>query len=109
MKVEEIQTVSDFEKKVVDSGEKVVVDFFATWCAPCRVVAPIMEELAALYNGKVKFYKVDVDKLMDLAVKYRITGVPTILMFKDGKEVGRTIGAASRDSFVEKINANLLP
>lgn len=105
MKVKEIKSAEEFRKEVEEAQGPCVVDFFATWCGPCRVVAPVLEDLAAQYEGKVRFFKVDVDNLMEVASRFRITGVPTIVYFKDGKEAGRTVGAASRDYFREKINS----
>jgi len=103
MKVREILTEEEFSKEVEGGVQPTIVDFYATWCAPCRMIAPIMDELSAEYSGSVSFFKVDVDKLPSIAQKYRIMGVPTIVFFRNGKEIGRSVGAASKQYFKEKI------
>lgn len=84
---------SDFQAEVLESETPVVVDFFATWCGPCRVIAPILDELSSTYAGKVKFVKVDIDEAPGVAEKYAITGVPTLLVVKGGQEADRKVGA----------------
>ncbi|MFB3043530.1 MAG: thioredoxin, partial [Nitrososphaerales archaeon] len=83
-----------FENDVLKSNVPVVVDFWAEWCGPCRVIAPIVEELSKEYNGKVQFAKVNVDESPDLAGRFGVQGIPTLIIFKDGEEVGRLVGAA---------------
>ncbi|AKN31588.1 thioredoxin [Clostridium carboxidivorans P7] len=83
---------SEFQKDVLNSNETILVDFFAEWCGPCKMVAPVLEELSTEMEGKAKIFKVDVDKSGDLAEKYGITGVPTLMIFKDGKAVDKIVG-----------------
>ncbi|APM39649.1 thioredoxin [Clostridium kluyveri] len=83
---------SEFEGNVLNSSETVLVDFFATWCGPCKMIAPVLEELSEEMKGKVEMFKVDVDRSAELAQKYGIQGVPTLMIFKDGKSVDRIVG-----------------
>ena len=78
-------TAENFEKDVLQSKEPVLVDFWATWCGPCRMIAPFVEELAEEVKGNVKVGKVNVDEQMQLAIKYRVEVIPTLLFFKDGQ------------------------
>jgi thioredoxin 1 len=82
----------DFQKNVLQSKSPVVVDFWAQWCAPCLAAAPVLEELAKEYDGKVEFAKVDVDSNSPLAAKYGIAAIPTMLIFKDGEPVQQILG-----------------
>ena len=84
-----------------------MVDFWAPWCGPCRMIAPVIEELAEDFDGKATIAKVNTDEQQDLAIKYSIRSIPAILFFKDGEMVDQIIGAASKEAFSEKIN-NLL-
>ena len=83
----------EFQATVIESSTPVVVDFYATWCGPCRMIAPILEELSGTYSGKVKFVKVDIDQASELATQYAVSGVPTLVMFKGGAEADRKVGA----------------
>lgn len=96
---ENITTVdqSSFDKIVLESSKPVLVDFWAPWCGPCRAVAPIIEELAKDYNGKVGFAKVNVDEAPFLASSYSIMSIPTIMIFKDGKPAEHVIGFKQKD------------
>ncbi len=85
-------TDSQFEGEVLKSPVPVLVDFWAPWCGPCRMVAPIVEELAEEYEGRVKFVKVNTDENMDTAIRYGIRSIPTLILFKDGQVVGSIIG-----------------
>ncbi|MBI4180346.1 MAG: thioredoxin [Chloroflexi bacterium] len=85
-------TDSDFEKTVLQSEKPVLVDFWATWCGPCRMVAPIVDELAEEYAGKISFVKLDVDQNPKTAAKYSIMSIPTLLIFKQGKPVSHIVG-----------------
>ena len=96
---------SDFQKEVLESNIPVVVDFWAPWCGPCQIVSPIIEELAGDYAGKVKFAKLNTDENHEIAVKYGIMGIPTLKIFKDGKEINSMSGAAPKDylkDFIDK-------
>lgn len=87
---------SSFQEEVIQSPVPVVVDFSATWCAPCRMIAPILDELATEYAGRVKFLKVDVDEEQQLAAQYRISSVPTLLLFKNGEVRNVVVGLKSK-------------
>ena len=91
-------TVSDdtFEEEVVKSDVPVLVDFWADWCAPCKMIAPIVEELAGEYDGKVKFAKMDVDANTKVPLSFGIRGIPTLLIFKDGSPVDQVVGAVPK-------------
>jgi thioredoxin 1 len=97
---------SDFKEKVLDSDVPVVVDFWASWCAPCLIIAPVLEALATEYSGKVKFAKVNTDENRNLAVKFGIMGIPTLKIFKGGAEVDSMSGAAPKDylkTFIDRV------
>jgi len=103
----QIKTAEEFQKEVLEAKVPVVVDFWAAWCAPCKMLAPVMEELAAEYEGKAKIIKVNVDEASDLARSYEIMSIPTLLFFKEGKIVDTNIGASPKPVIAEKLN-NLL-
>ena len=92
-------------KQEIASGKPVVVDFWATWCGPCRMIAPIVEELAAQYEGQVLIGKYDVDEGTDMAAEYGVRNIPTLLFFKNGQLVDRNVGSTTRESLEEKIKA----
>jgi len=98
-------TVSNFDE-ITKEGVS-LVDFWAPWCGPCRMIAPVIEELAAEYEGKANICKVNTDEEQDIAVKYGIRSIPTILFFKNGEVVEQMVGAASKQAFADKINALL--
>lgn len=87
---------TDWKNVVLDSPSPVLVDFFATWCGPCKYVGPIVEQLAEELSGKVAFAKLDIDESPEVTMKYGIEGVPTLVLFKDGKEIDRVVGAAPK-------------
>ncbi len=86
-------TSANFDQEVMQSALPVLVDFWAPWCGPCKMVGPVVESLAADYDGKLVVGKVNVDENKDLAVKFGIRGIPTLVIFKDGSEVQRVVGA----------------
>src|SRR3972149_10782373 len=92
-------STSDFDNSVLKSTLPVLVDFFATWCGPCKLAEPVLETLSADYQGKVAFFKIDVDKTPDLAQKYQVMSIPTTILFKNGAEVGRAIGFSGKEGF----------
>ena len=98
---------TNFEELVEKSDKPVMVDFWAAWCGPCRMVAPIIEELANEYAGKAIIGKVDVDTNAEIAAKYGIRNIPTVLFIKGGEVVDKQIGAASKQVFAAKLNAIL--
>ena len=102
-------TITDdsFQVEVVDSSLPVLVDFWAVWCGPCRMVAPIVDELAVEYEGRVKVGKVDVDSEQKIAADYGIRSIPTLLIFKNGELADQVVGAVPKNQLVEKLEAVL--
>ena len=98
MASEKVLTLGDdnFESEVLQSGTPVLVDFWATWCAPCKAIAPVVDTLAEEYEGKVKVGKVNVDDNPGTPGKYGVRGIPTIILFKDGKVVDQVVGAVPK-------------
>jgi len=96
-------TDDNFKSEALDSNVPVVVDFWAVWCGPCRMIAPIIEELATAYEGKVKIGKLDVDTNQNTAVTYGVRSIPTVLFLKGGQVVDTIIGAQSKTVFEQKI------
>ncbi|MDE2888602.1 MAG: thioredoxin [Gemmatimonadota bacterium] len=102
-------TITDdsFQAEVVESSLPVLVDFWAVWCGPCRMVAPIVDELADEYEGRVKVGKVDVDSEQKIAADYGIRSIPTLLIFKNGELAEQVVGAVPKKQLVEKLEAVL--
>jgi thioredoxin 1 len=97
-------TDATFESEVLKSDVPVLVDFWATWCGPCKMIAPVLSELAEEYDGRLKVAKVDVDSNNAIAMQFRIMSIPSLLFFKNGEKVDQIIGAMPKQSFVEKID-----
>lgn len=102
-----VVTDADFETNVEKAEGVTVVDFWATWCGPCRMIAPILDQLAVEYAGKVKVTKLDVDANQKTSMKYNVRSIPTLLFFKDGKLVDQVVGAVPKASLAEKFNKHL--
>ncbi len=100
-------TDDTFEAEVINSDTPVLVDFWADWCAPCKMIAPIVEDLANEYDGKVKFAKVDVDSNPKTATNYGIRGIPTLLIFKGGQPVGQVVGAVPKSALKSRLDEAL--
>ena len=100
-------TDQTFQADVLDSTSPVVVDFWAVWCGPCRMVAPLVEELSTEYEGRVEFRKLNVDENPETSMKYGIRSIPTLLVFKDGKPVDQVIGAVPKKELQKHVDAVL--
>lgn len=100
-------TAADFKKEVLESDIPVLVDFWAEWCAPCKMVAPVLDELSHAYEGKLKVVKVNVDEEQELAGNYGVVSIPTILLFKNGEIVKQHVGAAPLAVFEQMIQPYL--
>ena len=96
-------TAENFEQEVIQSELPVLVDFWATWCGPCRMVGPVVAEIAEEFEGKVKVGKVNVDDEEELAERFGVQSIPTIILFKGGEEAARTIGFAPKAKIIEMI------
>jgi thioredoxin 1 len=97
----------NFEKEVINSDLPVLVDFWADWCGPCRIVAPVLEDISNQYADKFKVAKVDVDENPELASDYGIRSIPTMILFKDGKQAGNIIGALPKEAIINFVNEKL--
>lgn len=100
-------TTNSWEKEILQSQGLVMVDFWAVWCGPCRMIAPTVEELAKEYSGKVKVAKLNTDENPDIATKYKIMGIPTIMFFKNGQRVDQVVGAVPKTQLKSKIDSLL--
>jgi thioredoxin 1 len=100
-------TQREWQAEVLNSPVPVLVDFWAVWCGPCRLIAPIVEELARQYEGKLKVYKVDVDQEQSLAMQYGIMSIPTLLLFKNGQVVEQIVGALPKSAIEQRIAKHL--
>jgi thioredoxin 1 len=98
---------ANFQTEVINSTTPVLVDFWATWCGPCKMIAPIVEELAKEYDGKLKVGKLDVDANPSVSMQYGIRSIPTLLVFKGGKVVEQIVGAVPKRHLVEKVSHHM--
>ena len=98
---------STFEAEVVNSSTPVLVDFWATWCGPCRKLGPVVDEIAESYDGKVKFVKVNVEESLETAKRYSISGLPSLLVFKNGEAVERMAGLMPKSTIISNIEKHL--
>lgn len=103
---EHIKTVSDvsFDTDVLKSSQPVLVDYWAAWCGPCKMIAPMLEEVASEFAGKVTVAKLNVDENQETAAKFGIRGIPTLMLFKDGKVAATKVGALSKSQLTEFLN-----
>ena len=95
---------TEFQSNVLSSDQPVLVDFWAAWCGPCRMIAPSVEAVAEQFNGKAKVFKMDVDNNMDTPSRFGIKGIPTLILFKGGQEQERIVGAVSREAIAKVID-----
>lgn len=100
-------TSENFDAEVLNSDKLVLVDFFATWCGPCKMMAPVVEALAGEYDGKVKVGKLDVDEAGDIAARYGVMTIPTIILFKNGEIAYKTVGVQNKAVLTDALNAAL--
>src|SRR5450432_584670 len=98
---------ANFDQDVLKSETPVLVDFWATWCGPCRAIAPIVEELAQHYQGKIKIGKMDVDRNSATPMRYKVTGIPTLLVFKGGQVVEQLVGYRSKDDIAKALDRHI--
>ncbi|HHB52456.1 MAG TPA: thioredoxin [Saprospiraceae bacterium] len=100
-------TDATFEEVVLQSDKPVFVDFWAAWCGPCRMIHPIMDQISEEYNGRAIVAKVDVDSNQKFAAEYGVRNIPTVILFKDGKQFAKQVGVASKSVYVEKVEEAL--
>jgi len=98
---------SSFDSDVLQSDQPVLVDFWATWCGPCRMIAPAVDSVATKFAGKAKVGKLDVDNNQQTAARFQVRGIPTLLLFKDGKVVDQVVGAVQENKLAEMIEAHM--
>lgn len=100
-------TTANFEEEVLKSELPVLVDFYADWCGPCKMMGPIVKEMADIYNGKMKIGKLNIDEEMEIAQKYRVMSIPTFIIFKNGQVVETTVGGMPKNELENKIKQAL--
>jgi len=107
MEVIHVNNKEEYKREILDSKIPVIIDFWATWCMPCKMFGPVFEKISAEYNGKVKFVKVDVDEASEVAMAFSIMSIPTIVLMNKGKEVTRESGALTAMQLKQFINDNI--
>lgn len=100
-------TNANYKKEVLESKQTVFIDFWASWCAPCRMMGPVIEQLASEYEGKVKIGKINVDEEMELAQQFQVVSIPTFILIKDGKVIQRLTGARAKEELSSFLSDNL--
>ena len=108
MAITEIADPKSWETDVLNSEKPVFVDFWAQWCGPCRMVGPVVEELAGDYDGKVNFVKVNVDNAQEIAQKYNVFSIPTLLLLNKGEIIAQQVGAGSKETYQNMIDLSLI-
>ena len=98
---------ANFEQSVLKSEQPVLVDFWATWCGPCKAIAPIVDEVATSYSGKAKVYKMDVDKNNSTPMRYGVRGIPTLLIFKNGQVAEQIVGYVPKETIEKALNKHV--
>jgi thioredoxin 1 len=101
-------TEKDFQSEVLDSDKPVLVDFWAPWCGPCKIVSPIVEELAEEYSSDMSFTKLNVDDAPNIALKYQVMSIPTLIVFQNGEPVAQVVGALPKKAIKEKLLSKVL-
>ena len=99
-----VLTNENFENEVLNFKGKVLVDFWATWCGPCKMIAPVVEEIAEEFSGKIKVGKINVDQEPELSIKYGIVSIPTILIFENGKIINKAIGYHNKEELIDALD-----
>lgn len=103
IEMSQMVTSKDFEELVLKSDKPVLVDFFATWCGPCKRLAPVIDEISSEVEGKAKVYKLDIDQSPDIAAQYRVSSVPTLIVFEGGQAKAKTIGAQPKQKIMQML------